>query len=309
MFKGMKSSNIFKAIVLPLVPMMLWGSLFPFIKIGYSVLDIDTSSIADILMFAAVRFALCGLLVCGAAYAKKERLKRPKGKSVFNIALMGVFAIVLHYAFTYVGLSMTDSSKTAILKQLGVLLYVCFAFAFIKDEKFSIYKIIGALVGFGGIVAINAGSGGVKMSIGDVLIILASVCTVISSIMSKRSVEGSSLLWVTGISQLVGGVLLLVVAALMGGSFPAFTLNGVIVFAYICAASIVGYTVWYYVQRTAELSHLFIIKFAEPLFACVFGAILLGENIFKLQYLAAFVLISAGIVLGNKGAKNENKNS
>lgn len=50
---------------------------------------------------------------------------------------------------------------------------------------------------------------------------------------------------------------------------------------------------------------MFIIKFAEPLFACVFGAILLGENIFKLQYLAAFVLISLGIVLGNKSEAKE----
>ena len=45
---------------------------------------------------------------------------------------------------------------------------------------------------------------------------------------------------------------------------------------------------------------MFIIKFAEPLFACLFGAIILGENIFKWQYLIAFLLISFGIVLGNK---------
>jgi len=47
---------------------------------------------------------------------------------------------------------------------------------------------------------------------------------------------------------------------------------------------------------------MFIIKFAEPLFACVFSAMLLGEDIFKIQYLVAFVLISLGIVLGNKSA-------
>ena len=48
---------------------------------------------------------------------------------------------------------------------------------------------------------------------------------------------------------------------------------------------------------------MFIIKFAEPLFACIFGAILLKENIFQWQYLIAFVLISAGIVFGNKTKK------
>lgn len=54
---------------------------------------------------------------------------------------------------------------------------------------------------------------------------------------------------------------------------------------------------------------MFIIKFAESLFACVFGAMLLGENIFKIQYLLAFVLISVGIILGNKRVKNEGFNN
>jgi drug/metabolite transporter (DMT)-like permease len=39
----------------------------------------------------------------------------------------------LHYAFTYIGLSSTDSSKTALIKQLGSLIYVCFAFLFFKN--------------------------------------------------------------------------------------------------------------------------------------------------------------------------------
>ena len=151
--------SIFNSIILPLIPMVLWGSLFPFIKIGYRAFNIDTASVADILMFAAFRFTICGIIVCCLARLKKNKLEKPGGKSILNIVLMGIFAIVLHYSFTYVGLSLTDSSKTALLKQLGALLYVCFAFLFIKDEKFSIFKILGALVGFSGILAINAGGG------------------------------------------------------------------------------------------------------------------------------------------------------
>ena len=54
---------------------------------------------------------------------------------------------------------------------------------------------------------------------------------------------------------------------------------------------------------TLELSQLFIIKFAEPVFACLFGAIILGEDIWQVQYLAAFVLISLGICISNGGGK------
>lgn len=183
--KFMKNENI-KNILLSLLVMACWGSLFPMIKIGYRAFRIDGSSIPDIIMFAAVRFIISGLIVCVIALIRKEKLQNPKPKSVVNIMFVGLFAIVLHYICTYIGLSTTDSSKTALMKQLGVLFYVCFAFLFFKDEKFSILKIVGAITGFLGIIAINYSPDGISFSIGDIIIILASVCTVISSILSKN---------------------------------------------------------------------------------------------------------------------------
>jgi len=49
-------------------------------------------------------------------------------------------------------------------------------------------------------------------------------------------------------------------------------------------------------KKAEQISKLFIIKFAEPLFACVFGALILKE----IQYLAAFLLIAGGIYISNK---------
>ena len=298
----MKNKNL-KMILLTLLVMALWGSLFPFLKIGYQAFHIASGSIPDILMFAALRFIVSGLLVCGFSLLCKERLAAPAKGQVWSIVLVGLFSITLHYAFTYIGISTTDSSETALIKQLGVLLYVCFAFLFFKEEKFSLWKILGALIGFSGIVAINYSPGGIHFSAGDILIILASLCTVISNVLSKKTVSGSSPFWITGISQLSGGLLLLVAALAMGAAFPTFTWQSTLVFAYICTASISGYTLWYYILRQDSLSKMFIIKLSEPLFACLFGALLLGENILKWQYLIAFVLIAGGIVLGNKSEK------
>jgi drug/metabolite transporter (DMT)-like permease len=90
----------------------------------------------------------------------------------------------------------------------------------------------------------------------------------------------------------------------LGGSLT-LSWSGVGIFAYICTASILGYCIWYSIVKDNPLSKLFIIKFTEPLFACVFGAILLSENIFKWQYLLAIGLIAFGILLGNKKKKEE----
>ena len=78
------------------------------------------------------------------------------GKNVLMICLMGVFAILLHYGFTYVGLSVTEGSKAAILKQTAPLLFSCFSFLFIKGESFSAKKMLGAIMGFSGIIAANS---------------------------------------------------------------------------------------------------------------------------------------------------------
>jgi drug/metabolite transporter (DMT)-like permease len=209
-------------------------------------------------MFAAFRFTVCGAAVCGFSAVRKEKLAPPKLKSVGLIVMMGFFGIVLHYAFTYIGLSFIDASKTALIKQLGALLYVCFAFLFVKSEKYSTAKIIGAVLGFSGIIAINFGSDGISFDLGSLLILMASVCSVVSSVMSAVSVKDSSPFWVTGISQITGGVILLAAGFIMGGDIPDFNLKSTLVFAYICLASIIAYTLWYYCQRKVSLSIKFI---------------------------------------------------
>ena len=87
------------------------------------------------------------------------------------------------------------------------------------------------------------------LSVGDILILLASLCTVISLVMSEKSVCGTSVLWVTGISQFLGGVLLFVLALIMGGKIPGFNAYSSVVFAYICFASITAYTLFFYIQK------------------------------------------------------------
>ena len=292
-----------KAIIYSLIVMILWGSLFPCIKIGYKAFSISGTDIPDILMFAGMRFTLCGIVISAIALLKKDKIEAPRLKAVSIILLIGLFSIILHYTFTYIGLSSTDSSKTALIKQLGSLIYVCVAFLFFKNEHFSVWKIFGAVIGFCGIIAINFSADGISFSMGDILILLASVCTVASGILTKKIAADHSPFWITGISQLSGGIVLVLASLIIGADFLSFDWYALGVFGYICTASTIAYLLWNYVLKTSDLSNMFIIKFSEPLFACAFGAILLGEDIFKWQYLIAFILISTGIVLGNMKIK------
>ncbi|MBQ9784905.1 MAG: EamA family transporter [Clostridia bacterium] len=292
--------NSYQVILKATLVMLLWGSLFPCIKLGYRYLEIDSGHIPSLLLFAGVRFLLCGLLLTGFCTARRERMRLSSKKDLLPLAMVALFAVVLHYACTYTGLSMVESGKTALLKQLGALLFICFSFLFFKEDQFSIFKLIAAGVGLCGIIVLNLDgeSFGVTLGIGEILVILASFCTVISNVSGKRLTRTMPPLVMTGYSQLAGGVVLCLIGLLARGSLGTLSWQGALVFCYILLASTLGYGLWYSLLRENDLSKLFIIKFLEPVFAAVFGILLLGEQ-FSVCYLIAFVLTVAAILISH----------
>ena len=289
-----------KGLYVSLLVMVLWGMLFPTVKLGYRVFGIE--AIGDILTYAGVRFLVCGTIITIFAAIREPASFKGLKAGWWQVLLAGLFAIVLHYACTYIGLRSTDGSKTAILKQLGAVFYICFAALFFPEDKLTLPKIGGLLLGILGIFAINANMSGFHIQVGDLLILGASFCTVFSNVISKKAFKIVTPIVLTGVSQVFGGLALLVVGMMAGGQplklIPT-TLPQIGVFSLMVFASVVSYCLWFITVQKENLSKLFIIKFSEPLFASVFSFILLGENIFRLEYLIAFLLISGGILVAN----------
>ena len=297
----------FKYVCLVILVMVLWGFLYPAVKVGYKLLNIDTSNPPHILMFAGIRFFICGTIITIISTITKKGASNLKN-SLFSILCMGMLGIVVHYSLTYIGLTTVDSSKTAILKKVGELLYICFSFLIIREEKFRITKVVGSLIGFVGVIALNiTPEGEFSFSLGDGMIILASVSGFCSSLFCKKAIKTTSPMMVTGLSQLFGGIVLIALARLLNAPQISFTSEGVFILCCICLASISSYCIWYYVMGKVMLSKMYVLKFAESFFACIFGALMLKENIFTLQYLFAFILIITGVVIGvhNKSGKGK----
>lgn len=287
-----------KGLIYSFVVMLLWGLLFPTVKLGYKTFEIGI--IGDILSFAGFRFVICGTIITIFSFARNPKSFKALKGHLPQVLLSGVFAIILHYAFTYVGLSLTDGSKTAILKQLGAVFYICFSAVFFPDDKLTLRKIGGLVLGICGIFAINANATGIRFHVGDILIIAASFCTVFSNVISKKVFAYVEPIVSTGISQLFGGVVLLCVGLASGGSIKTVipqTSQQFAIFGVIIIASTISYCWWFLIVQKENLSKLFIIKFTEPLFAALFGWILLGEDIFNINYIVAFLLISLGIIV------------
>ena len=288
-------SNKKAALPLALAAMFFWGSLYPSVKLGYRLFQINASAYGDIVLFAGVRFVLCGLILVAFAGARAGRIRLPGRQSVKPILLIGLFGYALHYFCTYIGVSLIDSSKAAILKQTGSLFLICFAFLFRREDAFTPAKLIGGLLGFAGIIVINMDGLVWRPGTGDLLILAASFCSACATLLSKTAYDELDPLYITAWAQLFGGVLLTVSGLAAGGSIPHVDTGALMVFAYICFASCAGYTLWNMLLKYNDLSGLNIIKFAEPLFGSLCAALLLGEDIFQWPYVAALLLVLAGI--------------
>ena len=298
----MKLDSLFQhkifSLFLALFTMALWGSLFPMVKLGYRAFQVDTAFVPDILLFAGLRFTVCGGLYVLLYSLFQHRFSAPPASAWPPVLWIGLFSIVLHYSFTYIGLAMNGGAKTAIVKQLGTLFAVCFGFLFQRGERFSWHKCVGGALGFASILLISLDGGlSFHFNIGEFLVMLASFCTVAAGAVGKKAYQSHSPMLLTAYAQLFGGLVLLLAGLIGGGRISPDEWEAAGIFAYLCAASLIAYALWNTLLKFQNLSDLFLIKFTETLFAAVFSAALLDEDIFRLTYLASLVLICLGIAL------------
>lgn len=295
-----------KTILLGLLVMALWGTLFPMIKIGYAAFGILSSDIPSIILFAGLRFTFSGLVLVAVDSVRTKQLSLPRRREALPILGGALTTIILHYAFTYIALSIGEGSKTAIVKQICFLFLGCFAFLFDKSDVFAPRKMAAAALGFLGIVATAYDGAAIVFKSGDLLLLLSSVCSAAGTIISRKATQKIPPIQYVAHSQLWGGLFLLAVGLFLGGRLTHIDLRATGVFLYICAASIVAYTLWNTLLKHNNVSKMSIIKFTEPLFAVVFSGILLGEEIWKLSYFVALALMLAALIVEHREPKKKN---
>ncbi len=298
-------SNKASVICLSLFVSVLWGTLFPMIKLGYKTFGIDTGNVASILVFAGLRFFISGIILVIAVSGKERRFEFPAGNKLKSVIIVSLLTVVVHYAFTYIGLSLSESSKSSVLKQSAFLVLPCIAFLFRRDDKFSIAKVVGGMLGFLSVLAINLDGGSFVFGIGEGLVISASFSSMLGQMASKNIYDKYNPTYIVAYSQLIGGAVLLIGGFCAGGSVGTISLASVGVLAYICIASILANVIWNNLISRNDMSRLAILKSADPLFASLFSAVLLSENVFRIEYIISLVLVVSAIFISNYKRKNK----
>jgi len=288
----------------------LWGWAYPFIKLGFDEFDITAEMTGSKMLFAGIRFFISGVIILSIAklthrsFSFKEQARDSVFFSSLFLLAFTLLNTTLHYAAFYIGLSHSQGSRAAILNSLSVFVLVLLACVFFKSDKLTLRKLVGCVVGFGGILSLNLGGegSGSFTLLGDGMIILNALCGAFAGLMTRGVNKRVDVFVGTGYSLGIGGFLLVIPGLLFGGTLPHVTLLGLFYLLMLIAISTIGFTLYNKLLTCNPVGKIAIWNSLIPVVGAVTSCLCLAEE-FHWKYAVAATLTTAGIYIINKGKK------
>jgi drug/metabolite transporter (DMT)-like permease len=282
---------------------LLWGSAYPSIKLGYVAFHILPADIASKYVFAGYRFSLAGILLLLLYRVGFRRRLKLSGREWASLGILGVLQTGLQYMFFYVGVANTTGVKGSIMNATTTFFSVVLAHFIYKNDKLSRNKVIGCVLGFIGVIIVNFHSDLLTFSFsftGEGFIIMAALVFSITAIYAKRLTAAIDVMMITGVSLLVGGLVLTLLGLSLGGQVTHFTWESTMNLVYLALLSSVAFCLWNVLLKYNKVGKVSVYNFLIPIFGALLSALFLGETIWEMKNLVALVLVSVGIYLVNR---------
>ncbi|MDD6320498.1 MAG: DMT family transporter [Oscillospiraceae bacterium] len=300
-------SNPTAAVLLAILCNVLWGSAFPFIKMGYRLFAIDASDTASIFCFAGSRFLLSAVLVwvCGSLL-RRAPLPMPRGKVLGECCALGLWQSTLQYAFYYTAVAHLTGAMGGIINSTQSFMGVILAhFLYGKSDRMTTRKALGCALGFGGVLVATFGNHGSGSALGVVCMLAASAVFALAGPWNKSVTRKADPFAVSCLNLGVGGAALLVIGFAMGGSLHPQSVGTIPVLGFLAFISGAGYVLWALLMKNNPVSRIAVFGLVIPIMNVLLSAVLNGEPLFEWQYLAALALVCVGIYLVNKPKKEK----
>ena len=92
---------------------------------------------------------------------------------------------------------------------------------------------------------------------------------------------------------------------LLGGHVRGFTMRSVLLLLYMALLSTAAFSIWALLLKYNPVGKVAVFGFTIC-FGVALSAVFLGEDIWKIQNLAALILVSAGIIFVNREKESKN---
>lgn len=284
-------------IAIALVCCFLWGSAVPAVKYSYALFSIAPGDTPTLMVFAGVRFLLAGMILLALSAAQRQPLLQPP-RRMAQLAGLGLISTAAQYLFYYIGLAHSTGTKVSIVTSTSTFFSVLLAHWLFANDRLSLRRAAGCLIGFAGVVVVNIAWSPVDASVslfGEGFILVAAMLFSVGTIFGRGISQHMDTGLMTGWQLGIGGATLLVIGLLLGGGFQVTDMQGVLLLAYLAVISAAAFSLWGLLLKHNPVGVVAIFNCVIPIFGISLSGLVLGETILTWNNLAALALVTLGI--------------
>lgn len=287
-----KSMSLFEWLLL-IILSILWGGSFFFVGVAVKALPPLT--------IVALRVTLAAITLLTVVYVTSLRM--PASRKVW-CAFFGMCILnnVIPFSLIVWGQQHIASSLASILNATTPLFTVIAAHILTRDEKMTILKMIGVIIGFTGIVIMIGYEtfGGLGKSIyGQLAVLGAAVSYSLAGIYGRRFSQLGIKPIVTATGQVTASSVLLIPIALMIEKPFQLPVPGLEVWLAVAGLAVIStalaYILYFRILATAGATNVLLVTLLVPVSAILLGTAFLGEQL-EIKHLLGMGLISVGLL-------------
>ena len=288
-----KSMNPFQWGLLVILS-IFWGGSFLFV--GIAVEDFQPFTIAFLRVLIASLVLWLTIIITS--------IKIPKKASVwYSFFIMGTINSAIPFSLIAWGQSHITSGLASILIATTPLITVIGAHFYTADEKITINRFIGILMGFLGVIILLGpdllGYIG-KNLLGQLAIVLAAILYALASIYGRRYSRQKIPPLVIATGQVTASAIILFPAIILIDQPWSYSPPSNISWAAIISLGVfstaIAYLIYFRILATAGATNLMLVNFLVPITAIFLGIMVLGESI-SLQNILGMFFIGVGLTL------------
>lgn len=264
---------------------VIWGST-------YFAIRVALDSWPPFLL-GAVRFLLAGGLLY--AFLRLRGMSAPTRAQWMNAAVSGILLLGIGNGLVCYA-EQTVASGLAAIAVASMPLFAA-AFGTIYRDWPSRLEWLGLVIGFGGVILLNLGSGMTGSPIGAIALISAAMAWAFGSVWSRRR-DMPAAAMNTAAQMICGGAALSIISILQGErmyALPSFSATFALLYL-IVFGSLIAFTAYLFLLKNVRALLATSYAYVNPPVAVLLGALLLNEVVHPGD-IAAMTVILAGVAM------------
>lgn len=258
------------------------------------------------ILFAGARSLLGGLFLAIVLVPTWKRIKWSENWKAYVISAS--LNAVLFYGLQTVGLEYLPGGLFSVLVYFQPVLIGIFAWLWL-GEKMTVFKILGLLLGFLGILVISADSLSGAISVtGIILGLLAALSWALGVIYVKKVSHRVDSMWMVALQFLIGGIVLVA-----GGStvenWTDITWNATYLFGLGFGSTFgipVAFVIYFHLMNNGEASKVAAFTFLVPLIAVVTGTVFMQEAVTATLAIGLVLIVLSIYLVNHQVGKSSN---